>query len=565
MRKDIVFFRRGFFEKRFMNSRIKTASMTMKEKLFGYLIGPFGMLAFMGIVNQLLELYYTEIFYIDQIFGVGTYLAMSWVIRIVGMLTGLGLAYVIEHTVSTQGKFRPLILIGTLTTAVAGFLMFWIPEEMPDAWKLVWVYVFNLLYNCIGVTLFNLRTNLYVLGTRNQNDRNQINLFNNISGFLLVGTGVTMVVGSILYYTVLHGHPSQNWIMLIGLTAVVSIPFSILQYYYTLERITNEKTVSQQMDEIVQKGGADKKQNVWKQIKALLGSRYWLLALLFTMVLGIVNNLSGYNLNTNFCTVILGATAENNYNLIYTIASGLPLGIGILIVYPLCRKYTIRRTTMVFSVLCIAGCVMGLVVKDNFPLVVAANFIYNMGTLPVIYIIGALTCSAGDEVEYKHDFRPEGTIAAAVIGCVTGVVTGAFAGVYETGLSAMGYLPELGRSQPEAVKSWLYFVRYGAQIISNTLFIVILYFMDLEKHLPRMQEAIQERRKAEAAARGQIWISPQEREAREREENERIAEEARIMDLKEKCGRKGLDFDAENRKYLEKKSRRRGLTWKKSF
>lgn len=555
MKKDIIFFREGFFEKRFLDSRIKTASMTMKEKLLGYLIGPFGMLAFMGIVNQLLELYYTEIFYIDQIFGVGAYLAMSWVIRIVGMLTGLGLAYVIEHTVSTQGKFRPLILIGALTTAVAGFLMFWIPEEMPDAWKLVWVYVFNLLYNCIGVTLFNLRTNLYVLGTRNQNDRNQINLFNNISGFLLVGTGVTMVVGSILYYTMLHGHPSGNWILLIGLAAVISIPFSILQYYYTLERITNEKSVSQQVDEILRKGDSGRKQNVWKQMKALLGSRYWLLALLFGMVLGIVNSLSGYNLNTNFCTVILGATAENNYNLIYTIASGLPLGIGILIVYPLCRKYTIRKTTMAFSVLCIAGCVMGLIVKDNFWLVVAASFIYNIGTLPVVYIIGALTCSAGDEVEYKHNFRPEGTVAAAIIGCVTGVVTGAFAGVYETGLSAAGYLPELGVNQPEAVKGWLYFVRYGVQIISNSLYIVILYFMDLEKHLPGMQKEIQERRKAEAAARGETWISPQEREAQEREENERMAEEARIADLKEKCARKGLDFEAENWKYLEGKSK----------
>ena len=67
------------------------------------------------------------------------------------------------------------------------------------------------------------------------------------------------------------------------------------------------------------------------------------------MIQTISSNISGYNLNTNFCTVILGATIENNYNLIYTIASGVPLGLGILFIYPLCKKYTIRKVTMAFS------------------------------------------------------------------------------------------------------------------------------------------------------------------------------------------------------------------------
>ena len=125
-----------------------------------------------------------------------------------------------------------------------------------------------------------------------------------------------MVVGSVLYYTMLHGHPAENWIILIGGFAIVSIPFSIIQYYYTLERITNERSKQEQIEQILKTEQDGKKQNVWKQIKALFTCKYWVLAFLFGIVTGIVNNLSGYNLNTNFCTVILGATAENNYNLI---------------------------------------------------------------------------------------------------------------------------------------------------------------------------------------------------------------------------------------------------------
>ena len=82
----VKFMKNSIFEKAFMRTRVDTEEMTMKEKLLGYLIGPFGMLALQAVVNQLAELYYTEVFYVDEIFGVGTYLVMSWVTKIVSML-----------------------------------------------------------------------------------------------------------------------------------------------------------------------------------------------------------------------------------------------------------------------------------------------------------------------------------------------------------------------------------------------------------------------------------------------------------------------------------------------
>ncbi len=235
----------GIFEKPFMNSRITAENMTMKEKLLGYLAGPFGTLALIAVVNQLAELYYTEVFYIDRIFGVGTYLTMSWVTKIVSVICGFAVAYVVEHSASSQGRIRPMVLIGALLSALGGFCMFFIPE-IPDTGKLIWVYVFNLLYNGIGVTMFNLRTNMYTLCIRNQNDRNQVNVIVQASAFLLVGTAVTMVVGSILYYTMLTGKPAANWIMLVGGFAALSLPLSFVQYFYTKERITLENLDAEQ-------------------------------------------------------------------------------------------------------------------------------------------------------------------------------------------------------------------------------------------------------------------------------------------------------------------------------
>ena len=547
MKKHIKFFSGGLFDSPIMNSRVKTASMTWAEKLLGYLLGPFGILAFVAVVNQLAELYYTEIFYIDRIFGSGSYLLMTWVTKAIGILSGILIAYVVEHTESKAGRVRPLILIGCLLSAVSGFFMFFIPD-MPNVAKLVWIYIFNILYNGFGAQLLALRTHMFTLCTRSQDDRNQVNLFEKMSSFLLVGTAVTLTVGSVLYYTMLHNYPAGNWIGLIGAFAALSVPLSFIQYYYTKERVTSEGEAAKKSDE--------SSISLGEQVKALFSSKYWLMATALTVTMTIANNLAGYNLNTNFCTIILGATADNSINLLYTIASGVPMGLGILIVYPLCKKFTIRKTTMAFSVVAILGCLIGFLSTTNFVGAIAGNFIFNMGTLPVIYILGALINAANDEVEYNKGFRPEGTVSMAIIMCVVNLVTGIFAGVYETGLEMNGYDPMLDTAQPVGVVNWIYFIKYAVPAIEYILIILILFFMNLEKKLPDMQKAIRARYKAAAEARGEVWISPEELEEREREENARLAEEARISDLKAKCAKRGLDFDTENRKYLDKKAKK---------
>ena len=96
-------------------------------------------------------------------------------------------------------------------------------------------------------------------------------------------------------------------------------------------------------------------------------------------------------------------------------------------------------------------------------------------------------------MEYKFGFRPEGTVALAISGAITTIVSGAFAGVYETGLSAFGYDASLGVAQPEGVVNWLYFVKYIVPIIQYTLIAVGMYFLDLEEKLPEMQKEIHAR------------------------------------------------------------------------
>lgn len=70
--------------------------------------------------------------------------------------------------------------------------------------------------------------------------------------------------------------------------------------------------------------------------------------------------------------------------------------------------------------------------------------------------------------------------------------------------------------------------------------------------MPEIQIELRNRAKKAAEARGEVYITPEELDRIELEAAAKELEESRIAELKEKCARKGLDFDAENRKYLDK-------------
>lgn len=81
---------------------------------------------------------------------------------------------------------------------------------------------------------------------------------------------------------------------------------------------------------------------------------------------------------------------------------------------------------------------------------------------------------------------------------------------------------------------------------------VLMTFFDVEKMMPKISADIIERRKAEAAERGEVYISPEEKAAAEQEHLDKLAEEKRIEELKAKCAKKGLNFEEEEKKYQEK-------------
>ena len=160
-------------------------------------------------------------------------------------------------------------------------------------------------------------------------------------------------------------------------------------------------------------------------------------------------------------------------------------------------------------------------------------------------------------MEHDSGYRLEGLLGPAIVLAVQTILTAPFAGGYESGILKLGFVDVQGITPNSDVLQFMTFAFYMFDIVASIIYIVLLPFVDIEKKLPQINEDLRERQKQIALSKGEEWIEPEEIARREREEADRIQEQNRIHDLEERCAKKGLDFETENRKYLEKQSRKK--------
>ncbi len=544
--KEIKLLSKGIFEKKIMDSHVHTRTMTTKEFVLGHLVGPLGMIMLVNVIGALSELYYTEQVPIDTIYGTGTYMAISVSRQVLSLLMGLFNGWLVQHTNSRQGRIRPWSLVGGLIASLSAVFMFLVPGPNDTAWLVItWVSI--LLYNVLGMSLYNLGTNNYVaICTRDMQERTHAYFFRKISLTLISGILIGLILMSVVYYRFLMNNRDAWWKLILALS-VLGIPFIFMEYYWTRERVTDEAKARGKEEHHSQN------YPLAKQLKALFTDKYYLLMLICITVTTCLESMKGGNVNTNYCRWVLGATAENNFQMIYTIASGIPGGVGAIIAWPLAKKLGVRKFSILgFAIAGVAG-IFGLMNPAMPMWAIAAGFVKTMGLIPYSYVTASLFSSALDNVEYRTGMRLDGMLGVAVIGVIQGLIYSPFSGLYETILLKKGFDATLA-VQTAPVQNWVSFCFWGLDIMIAVVYIVILSLYTLEKKIPEINAALLERRKAAAIANGEEWIDPEELAKREQEEIAREHEANRIADLKARCEKKGLDFETENAKYLKKQA-----------
>jgi hypothetical protein len=159
--------------------------------------------------------------------------------------------------------------------------------------------------------------------------------------------------------------------------------------------------------------------------------------------------------------------------------------------------------------------------------------------------------------------RLEGLLGTSIITAVQWLIYAPFAGGYESSILKLGFVDVEGVVPSAEVIRFMTTAFYLFDIILAAVVVILLPFVDVEKHLPEINTELIRRKKQAVLERGEEWIEPEELERMEREKAEAAHEANRVQDLRAYCAKKGLDFETENARYLEKQAEKAAKKEKK--
>ena len=523
----------------FFASRIKSMNVQRSEKWLGYFVGPAIVYCMFYMCGQTyLNQFYTDVLKMTSIGG-GLFLTLLPIIsKIVDAITNILMGRLVDRTKTKQGKARPWILLSGVFLAVAGILLFTVPTANQTV-QVIWVTVSYNLYFCMAFTMYNISHMLMVpLSTRNSRQRDLLGMFTSMGTSMIPGVIVTMLFPLLILPIV--GVDQGKWITVMSIISILALPAVMLEYYFTRERVTEENIEETKGD---QHSFAD-------QVKGCLNSKYWIVIMGIVIVYNIYNNFQVTSL-LYYVKWVLGTpeSYENIYALLNAVGQA-PLGFGVFLMWPLLKKFG-KTNCMIFgSVFSIVGNVVCTIFAHDLTLVMVGLFLRSFGSLPITYTLISMIADSLDHVEWLNNFRCDG-FSSSVYSIILTVTVGISTGIFNLCLSMNGYDAAL-TSQGAAAQRFLTVGAFVVPAVGAFLIGFLCSFYKIDKEIVGIQRDLVDRKKAECAALGIEYVSPEEQAAREQAELERVAEENRIKELRAKCAKKGLNFEAEETKYQQK-------------
>jgi GPH family glycoside/pentoside/hexuronide:cation symporter len=540
----------GLFNSKFFDSKVTSANIQTSEKLWGYFVGPMFMyMAYYAIAGTYLTQFYTDVLGIG-----GVFLTMMPVFsKIFDAITNVIMGRIIDKTRTRQGKARPWLAISGVLIMIAGIGLYTVPKAGYTV-QIVWIIVSYNLFFALAFTIYNMSHTLMVpLATRNTKQRDSLAMLTSMGTSMIPGFLVVILLPFIIKNIGVGAAAQSRWIIVMGLLSVFALPAVLIEYYFTKERVTEESINDAGENNMEVVPMAD-------QIKACLTNKYWLMVMAVWALFQFSQFLST-NSMIYFANWVLGSSvAEGATNQVLINAIGqFPLGIGIVVLWPLVKKFGKRWVFQIGFVIGAIGCLIVMLNPTSLIGVVAGMFIKSWGALPT-YAIAAVLAEAMDQVEYTSGFRVDG-FTASINTIIATVAAGIGQSILLGGINTLGYIAPASSAdvitQPHSVQTFFTWAFVGICMIAYLVMALIMTFYDAEDHAKEVADTIIDRHRKAAEARGEVYISPEEKAEQEQIELERKAEEDRIRELKAKCAKKGLNFEEEEAKYQEKLAKKK--------
>ena len=468
-------------------SRVKSDNVKASEKWLGYLLGPSGALLLNAVLATYLNVYYTDVLKLTTIWG-GAFLTVFPIIsKIIDAITNVLMGYIIDRTKTAQGKARPWLLLSAPLVAVSGILLFTVPQKSETV-QVIWVMLsYNLFYS-FSYTIYNMSHNLMVpLSTRNTEQRGSLSVFNQISTIMMSGIIVALIFPMLIMPQL--GVDKSKWIVTMSILSCLALPLTLMEYYFTKERVTLEDINKKEEKKIPYKN----------LLKAIFTDKYMVLILLYFLIYTVGTQFKNLGL-VYFCNYVLGTYNDGKTQTMLSVIGGIPMGLGIFIVWPLAKKFGKRNLTIAGFALYSVGSAICWICPTNMVTVLIGQFIKNIGGLPCSYVFMALFADVLDHLEYKHNFRCDG-IAMSVYNIIAVTSVGIVTGLFNALLSKSGYIAPsivngetVAAIQSAATKNAITFSFVGLETITAVILIVILAFLSVEKYIDKEQAEIKRRK-----------------------------------------------------------------------
>ncbi|MDI2129389.1 MFS transporter [Yinghuangia seranimata] len=477
-----------------MNSKLfdsKTLGdqVTAREKVLGFLLGPLGPLLVNAVIVSYLNVYYTDVLDLSGAWG-GLFLTVfPLASRVISTASNLYIGRVIDRTVSRQGKARPWLLVSAPFMGLGIIAVFGTPS-LPMWLQLAWVVLAGNLYADFAFATYNTAHLLMVpLASRDPRDRGILAVFSNVGNMVGAGTMVALVFPALVLPAL--GVNRAAWLFMACLLAAVALPLVVVEYYFTRERVTTGQTSAPATPPPARRHVR----------RAALTDRFWLVYVGWITLFNLAGTFRNISL-IYYANYVLGDYNDGVTPTLLALIGGIPLGVGLFVVWPLAKRIGKRNLTLAGTCLSAAGNLLCLLDPADLRLVLTGQAIANLGLVPAAYVFTALLGDVLDTLEWRTHVRADGFTASA-IAILTGTV-GTVAGAgfnLLLGLTGDYRAPQYdahtdittGFDQTANVQSVIVFAFLGFGVVANIVLAVLLVFLSVEKTLPIVQTELAHR------------------------------------------------------------------------
>jgi GPH family glycoside/pentoside/hexuronide:cation symporter len=414
-------------------------------------------------------------FYMTEIVGVGAAIAGTILLlgRIMDGTLDLIIGTLIDKTSTRWGKARPWILISAPFLVVTFFFLFNVPAGLDGVAREIYVFVFYFLCLGVGFVSSNLAYHT-LLSVITSNSRMRVSL-SVVRTVCAIATG--MVVNALTLPLIAgFGGGQMGWTAMTLIYGAIALVTLLTVFFGTKERVRAASTPEKST-----------KLPVGKLIKLLFRNPFFLLGFALFFVAYLLNGTT--SVGVYYADDVLGNIGA--YSLL-SIAGLAPLLIGIWFMPAIAARFGKRRPILVGVGVTLIGVGITFIDPTNLTVLLIGTVLKGIGGVPTGSALFALIADIVDYGEWKTGVRIDGmTYGAATAGQNFGAGLGA---ALVGWLLASANYQAGAETQVAGAVSMEMFLYLGVPGLIAVAQGVIVFFLNIDKHMPQMQRDLAERR-----------------------------------------------------------------------